>query len=90
MKNNWEQVKKKEIFHNPEVSHYNQGLQPRIVISDWKLNFNLGNVLKYVKRAGVKLYPEKTSLESKLIDLEKAKDYLIFEIEDTIKALENE
>lgn len=38
------------------------------VIEDFKLNFNRGNVLKYVCRAGKK--------ENEVEDLEKAIDYL--------------
>ena len=38
------------------------------VIQDYKLNFNRGNVLKYVCRAGKK--------EDEVKDLEKAVDYL--------------
>ena len=38
------------------------------VIQDYKLNFNRGNVLKYVCRAGKK--------ENEVEDLEKAIDYL--------------
>jgi hypothetical protein len=45
------------------------------VIEAWDLNFNLGNVVKYVCRAGKK---DKDTL---LGDLEKAREYLTFEIE---------
>ena len=45
------------------------------VIEAWDLNFNLGNVVKYICRAGKK---EKNTL---LGDLEKARQYLDFEIE---------
>lgn len=41
---------------------------------DWDLNFNLGNVVKYVSRNGRK--PNESSLK----DLEKARQYLDFEI----------
>ena len=50
--------------------------EPRKVIRDWGLNFNLGNVIKYVSRAGRK-DPSK-----KLEDLRKAEQYLKFEIEE--------
>lgn len=43
------------------------------VISDYKLNFNRGNVVKYVFRAGKK--------DDELQDLLKARDYLDREIE---------
>lgn len=56
-------------------AHYVEGrkYEPKDVIRDWKLNFNLGNVIKYVSRAGRK--------DSKIVDLEKAKQYLQFEID---------
>jgi hypothetical protein len=44
------------------------------------LNFQLGNVLKYVTRAGKKHYEGKLPEESMLIDLHKAKEYLYREI----------
>jgi hypothetical protein len=45
------------------------------VIEAWELNFNLGNVLKYVSRAGRK------DASRDIEDLEKAAAYLRFEIE---------
>lgn len=56
-------------------AHYCEGrkYEPWKVISDWGLNFNLGSVVKYISRAGRK----RNALE----DLEKAKQYLEFEIE---------
>lgn len=56
-------------------SHYCAGRQyePKDVIRDWDLNFNLGNVVKYVSRTGRK--------GDALEDLRKAKQYLEFEIE---------
>lgn len=61
-----------EIVAAPE--HYIAGRQyePHLVIEDWDLNFNLGNVLKYISRAGRK--------DDILIDLKKARQYLDFEI----------
>lgn len=58
--------------------HYTEGriYEPRKVIHDWGLNFNLGNVVKYVSRAGRK------EGEDALIDLQKARQYLEFEIEE--------
>jgi hypothetical protein len=54
--------------------HYVAGrlYEPKDVIRDWGLNFNLGNVVKYVARAGRK--------GDKLEDLQKARQYLDFEI----------
>ena len=56
-------------------AHYVEGrkYEPKDVIRDWDLNFNLGNVIRYVSRAGRK--------DSKIVDLEKAKQYLQFEID---------
>lgn len=62
-----------DVITNP--SHYTEGrkYQPKDVIRDWGLNFNLGNVVKYVSRAGRKT--------DALEDLKKARQYLDFEIE---------
>ena len=61
-----------KIMH-PE--HYAGGrkYEPVKVIRDWGLNFNLGNVVKYISRAGRK--------DDYITDLEKAKAYLQFEID---------
>lgn len=63
-----------------KVSHYASGrrYEPRKVIHDWDLNFNLGNVVKYVSRAGRKG-------EFFMDDLRKAKQYLEYEIEECEK-----
>ena len=55
--------------------HYQGSIQPIDLINAQDLNFNLGNVVKYVCRAG------KKQGENILTDLEKAKDYINFEIE---------
>lgn len=66
-------------------SHYCFGkYEPRKVIYDWKLNFNLGNVIKYVARAG------KKDGNSALKDLLKAKQYIEFEIEELTKETDTE
>lgn len=56
-------------------SHYAEGrkYEPKDVIRDWGLNFNLGNTVKYIARAGKK--------DDIVQDLKKAKQYLEFEIE---------
>lgn len=65
----------KEQIDHP--SHYNQGkIEVVDAIADWGLNFQLGNVVKYTARAGHK--------DDILVDLEKAKWYLQYEI-DRIK-----
>lgn len=62
---------------NPKApAHYVEGrtIEPRSVIKDWELNFNLGNALKYVARCGRK--------GDAVEDLRKAITFLEFEIED--------
>lgn len=66
----------REAAHHP--AHYggeNNPYEAIKVIEAWDLNFNLGNVVKYICRAGKK---DKNTL---LGDLEKAQEYLAFEIE---------
>ena len=53
-------------------SHYNKGIETIDYIESWNMNFNTGNVIKYVTRAGHK--------DDKLEDLQKAKWYLEREI----------
>ena len=60
-----------EQVNNPE--HYGgkeNNYEAIKVIEAWELNFHLGNVIKYINRAGKK---DKTKLKE---DLEKAKWYL--------------
>lgn len=58
-------------------SHYNQGKYEVIdVIEDWKLNFTLGCVIKYLARASYK--------EEEVQDLQKARWYLNYEIDQAI------
>ena len=63
-----------EYNNNTTPSHYQGSIQPIDLINAQNLNFNLGNVVKYVCRAG------KKQGESNLKDLEKAKDYINYEI----------
>jgi hypothetical protein len=60
------------MYDNVEKpKHYNTGkIEVISAIEDWKLDYHLGNVVKYVARAGKK-DPNKT-----IEDLEKAKWYL--------------
>lgn len=59
---------------NPE--HYTQGgIEPIDYIRTHNMNFCLGNVIKYVTRAG------KKQGESAIDDLLKAKQYIEFELE---------
>ena len=64
-------------------SHYVDGrkFEPKDVIRDWGLNFNLGNAVKYIARAG-----RKADLVE---DLKKAQQYIQFEI-DAIEAEEKQ
>ena len=56
-------------------SHYVEGrkFEPKDVIRDWGLNFNLGNAVKYLARAGRK--------DDIVQDLKKAQEYIQFEID---------
>lgn len=60
-----------EVIH---PAHYADGrkFEPWDVIHDWGLDFDLGNVVKYVARAGRK--------NSEVEDLEKAMTYLVHAI----------
>lgn len=64
-----------DMISHPE--HYCAGrkYEPKDVIRDWDLNFNLGSAIKYIARAGRK--PE----NSKRQDLMKAVQYIEFEID---------
>ena len=66
-----------DVVRDP--AHYCYGkYEPKDVIRDWGLNFNLGSTVKYIARAGRK--------DDIIQDLKKAKQFLEFEIE----ALEEE
>ena len=52
------------------------------MISDWGLNFNLGNAVKYISRAGRK--------GDAIEDLKKAIQYILFEVEDLEEGMKNE
>lgn len=58
-----------DVVNHPK--HYNSGnIEPIKVIEDWDLGFHLGNVIKYIARAGKK---DKTKT---IEDLKKAQWYL--------------
>lgn len=66
--------KKVEQVDHPE--HYNYGeLEAIDVIEDWDLGFHLGNVVKYISRAG------KKDKNTEIQDLKKALWYLSRKIE---------
>lgn len=60
------------------------GLEARSVIEAWQLTFNLGCVVKYICRAGDK------GGESRESDLQKALDYVDFEIDFYDRVLNEE
>lgn len=62
-----------DIISNP--AHYTEGraYEPKDVITEHDLNFNMGCVVKYISRAGRK------EGSSRVEDLEKARQYAIFE-----------
>jgi len=62
---------KKEKHYNT----VNELYEPYKIINALDLGFNLGNVLKYVFRAG------KKDQSKHIEDLQKAKDYIDYEIE---------
>lgn len=55
--------------------HYAAGrkYEPKDVIRDWDLNFNLGSAVKYISRAGRK--------DDMIQDLKKAQQFIQFEID---------
>lgn len=59
----------------------NGGIEPIDLINAFNLNFNCGNVIKYVVRAGNKIYDNMNKDSCAVQDLEKAKKYIEFEIE---------
>lgn len=58
-----------------QPSHYCDGrkYEPKDVIRDWQLNFNLGSAVKYISRAGRK--------DDIVQDLLKAQEFIQFEID---------
>lgn len=71
----WEEDEKGYVLHQERepVEHYSVlSPEPIDVINSWNLNFNLGNVVKYVARHDKKGTP--------IADLQKARDYIDHEI----------
>lgn len=63
-----------DMVHKP--AHYTfSEIEPKDAIRAWNLNYNLGNAVKYIVRRGKKPGADE------LMDLEKAKQYIDFEIE---------
>lgn len=76
-------IKEYDVVNNP--SHYTDSkIEVIDYIEDKKLGFCLGNVIKYVSRAGKKIDSDKSAREKEIEDLKKAKWYLdrrIYELE---------
>lgn len=66
-----------DMIHKPKHYCFSK-FEPKDVIREWGLNFNLGSAVKYIARAGRK--------DDIIQDLKKAREFLTFEIE----ALEGE
>ena len=64
-----------DITQVKSPKHYTEGrkFEPKDVIRDWGLNFNLGSAIKYIARAGRK--------DDIVQDLRKAQEYIDFEIQ---------
>ena len=64
-------------------SHYTSGkIEVIDFITDQKLDFCLGNVIKYISRAGKKTEVGKDDYTKMIEDLEKAQFYLNFKIKE--------
>lgn len=76
-------IKQYDVVNNP--SHYTDSkIEVIDYIEDKKLGFCLGNVIKYVSRAGKKADSDKSIKEKEIEDLKKARWYLdrrIYELE---------
>lgn len=71
------------MINNPVThpSHYTSGkIEVIDFITDQNLDFCLGNVVKYISRAGKKEEKGKTIFEKELEDLKKARFYLDYKI----------
>lgn len=62
----------KDMVKNPDHYCFSK-YEPKDVIREWGLNFNLGSAVKYIARAGRK--------DDIVQDLKKAREFLSFEIE---------
>ena len=67
-----ETMTSEDVIRHPNHYCYSK-YEPKDVIRDWGLNFNLGSTVKYIARAGRK--------DDIIQDLKKAKQFLEFEIE---------
>lgn len=72
-------------------SHYTTGaVEPIDFIESQGLNFNRGNVVKYVARAGRKKSKGRTLVAKELEDLKKARFYLQREIDECERRISSE
>ena len=62
----------KDMVRHPEHYCFSK-YEPKDVIREWGLNFNLGSAVKYIARAGKK--------DDIIQDLQKAVEFIEFEIE---------
>jgi hypothetical protein len=69
-KNKVEFTESEKVYHPKHYGGEDNPYEAIKVIEAWELDFNLGNVVKYVSRAG------KKDKDTKLQDLEKAMWYL--------------
>ena len=78
-----------DVINHPE--HYSAStVEPIDLIDGLDLNFNRGNVIKYVARAGRKKSKGKSILAKEVEDLQKAAWYLQKEISKCEKLLAKE
>jgi len=78
-KNKVEFTETEKVYHPNHYGGKDNLYEAIKVIEAWDLDFNLGNVVKYVSRAG------KKDKETKLQDLEKALWYLQRSIDNLIQ-----
>ena len=65
---------KEDVVYRPD--HYAQyTIEPIVFIMQNRLPFHVGNIVKYVMRAGSKIYENQTAIESEITDLKKAIRY---------------
>lgn len=64
-----------------QPAHYQMAIQPAEFILRNGLDWTTGDVISYLCRAGVKIYPGKTDAESAIIDLRKAIQHIEMKIE---------
>lgn len=80
-------IKQYDAVNNP--SHYTDSkIEVIDYIEDKSLGFCLGNVIKYVSRAGKKIDSDKSVIDKEIEDLKKARWYLdrrIYELESGIQ-----